>query len=113
MPQIDLSSVNPIEMIKGYHARFIHTENMTLNFLEVEAGAIVPEHSHPHEQVSIVTDGEFELTVAGEPMRFGPGKVIVIPSNVKHSGIAITDCKLLDVFNPVREDYRALSKKGA
>jgi quercetin dioxygenase-like cupin family protein len=112
MPQIDLASVNPIEMIKGYHARFIHTEQMTLNFLEVEAGSIVPEHSHPHEQVSIVTEGEFELTVAGEVMRFGPGKVIVIPSNVKHSGIAITDCKLLDVFTPVREDYRALSEKA-
>jgi quercetin dioxygenase-like cupin family protein len=112
MSQIDLSSIKPIEMIKGYHASFIHTEQMTLNFLNVEAGSIVPEHSHPHEQVSIVTEGEFELTVAGEPIRFGPGKVIVIPSNVLHSGLAITDCKLLDVFAPVREDYRALSEKN-
>ncbi|MEO7532035.1 MAG: cupin domain-containing protein [Sediminibacterium sp.] len=111
MPQIDLASIQPIEMIPGYHARFIHTEQMTLNFLEVKAGAVVPEHSHLHEQVSIVTEGEFELTVDGERMRFGPGKVIVIPSNVKHSGLAITDCKLLDVFNPVREDYRALSER--
>jgi len=111
MPQIDLSSIKPIEMIKGYHASFIHTAQMTLNFLDIEAGAVVPEHSHPHEQVSIVTEGEFELTVDGEPMRIGPGKVVVIPSNVRHSGLAITDCKLLDVFTPVREDYRVLSEK--
>ena len=111
MPKIDISSIDPIELAPGYTARFIHTENMTFSFLLVKAGSASAEHSHPQEQVAMLTEGEFELTIEGTPVRFGPGSVIVIPSKVRHSGLAITDCKLMDVFTPVREDFRAMSKK--
>lgn len=108
MPLVDLSSITPKEIVPGYRARFIHTENMTFSYLDVKAGSALKEHAHPHEQVAHVLEGRFQLTLAGEPIEFGPGEVIVIPSNVPHSGLAITDCVLLDVFHPVREDYRAL-----
>ncbi len=111
MPEIKLASIDPIELSPGYTARFVHTEHMTFSFLEVKAGSASAEHSHLQEQVAMLTEGEFELTIEGRPVRFGPGSVIVIPSNVRHSGLAITDCKLMDVFTPVREDFRALSKK--
>ena len=81
---------------------------MTFSYLDVKAGAALPEHSHPHEQVAHVLEGEFQLTVEGVPYRLVPGIVFVIPSDTRHSGLAITDSKLMDVFNPVREDYRAL-----
>jgi quercetin dioxygenase-like cupin family protein len=110
MPLINLSSIPPKDICPGYSARFIHTDSMTFSYLDVKAGASLPEHSHPHEQVAHVLEGEFQLTLDGEPIRFGPGQVIVIPSNVKHSGLAITDCTLLDVFQPVREDYRILNR---
>ncbi|MBI2282319.1 MAG: cupin domain-containing protein [Bacteroidetes bacterium] len=110
MPKVELASIIPKEIVSGYSARFIHTDHMTFSYLDVKAGAALPEHSHPHEQVCHVLDGEFQLTLDGEPLRFGPESVIVIPSNVKHAGLAITDCKLLDVFTPVREDYREMSE---
>ncbi len=110
MPKIDLSSIKPVEMVPGYSARFIHTEHMTFSYLDVKAGSPSPEHSHPHEQVAMVLEGEFEITIEDVPYRFGPGSSVVVPSNVRHSGLAITDCKLLDVFTPVRKDYRALSE---
>lgn len=111
MAKIELSSIQPKEIIAGYTARFIHTTHMTFSYLDVKAGAALPEHTHPHEQVAHVLEGEFQLTLDGEPLRFGAGTVVVIPSHVKHSGLAITDCKLLDVFYPVRDDYRALGGK--
>ncbi|MEP6710917.1 MAG: cupin domain-containing protein [Ferruginibacter sp.] len=108
MPKIDLSTITPKEIVPGYPARFVHTQNMTLAYLEVKAGAVLKEHSHPNEQVSHVLEGTFQLTLAGEPIVFEEGTIIVIPSNVPHSGLAITDCKLMDVFSPAREDYKAL-----
>ena len=109
MSAIQLSSILPKQLIDGYLARFIHTGNMTFSFVDAEAGKILPEHAHHNEQVSIMLEGTFELTLDGKTVRFGPGEVVVIPSNMRHSGLAITDCRILDVFYPVREDYRKLS----
>ena len=100
-----LDTIQPQEILPGYTVRFIHGEKMTMAFWEVKAGSPLPEHAHHHEQVANVLEGEYELTVDGETRRLKPGEAVVIPSNVPHSGVAITDCRLLDVFSPVREDY--------
>lgn len=101
-----LDQMSTREIVPGYRAKFIHSEGMTLAYWEVEKGAALPEHSHPHEQIANVLEGEFELTVDGESRVLAPGQVAVIPSDVPHSGRAITACRLLDAFQPAREDYR-------
>ena len=79
---------------------------MTFALWEIDAGALLPEHSHHHEQVVHLYEGEFELTVEGKPILATPGTVFAIPPNARHSGRALTACRIMDVFYPVREDYR-------
>ncbi len=94
------------EIAPGFFSKLIHTENNTINFLEVAEGSVLPLHSHPHEQSSFVLDGKFEMTVGDETKQLSPNDFVLIPGGVPHSGRALTDCKLIDVFSPVREDYR-------
>jgi quercetin dioxygenase-like cupin family protein len=102
---IEIASIQPREIIKGFHARFIHSQNATIAYWDVEKGAILPMHAHIHEQYTQVLEGKFELTVQDVPHLCEAGFAIVIPSKVRHGGIALTDCKILDIFTPVRTDY--------
>ena len=106
MKKIDLMNIDQKEIAPGCKARFVHSQNMTFAYWEIRAGAAVPEHSHPHEQVVNVVDGEFELIVDGEKQILRPNSVAIIPPNARHSGRALAECKIIDVFYPVREDYR-------
>ena len=98
--------IEPSTVIPGFHGRFVHSATMTFALWDIEAGARLPEHSHPHEQVVHLYEGQLELTVEGERIVAAPGMVVAIPPNARHSGQALTSCRVLDVFCPVREDYR-------
>ena len=106
MEAIRIEALEQKEIVKGFHARFIHSEHVTLAYWEVNAGATLPAHHHFHEQIVNVLEGELELVVEGKTMRLTSGHVVILPSNVEHSGQAITNCRILDVFSPIREDYR-------
>ena len=106
MKHVELNNVAPREIMPGFHGRLVHSDNMTFVYWTIDAGASLPEHSHMHEQVVNVITGEFELTVDGETQHLKSNQVACIPSNASHSGKAITECYILDVFYPVREDYR-------
>jgi len=101
-----LSDIQPSEIAPGIRARFIHSEFMTTSFVDIDKGAELPLHSHINEQISIITAGVFEMTIDGVTNVYRPGVVIEIPANAKHSGKALTDCKITDVFYPGREDYK-------
>ena len=103
LSQTDLARKEPIP---GFVGLFAHGVTMTVVQWTVAAGATLPEHAHPHEQVSHILDGEFEMTIDGRSERLSPGALAIVPPNVTHSGRAITECRIIDIFHPVRDDYR-------
>jgi len=106
MQYFHLSEIEWKEPVSGFKARFVHSENITLAYWDIEAEASLPEHSHPNEQVTNVIEGEIELIVDGETKILEPGSVLVVPPDAVHSGKAVTNCRIIDVFYPIREDYR-------
>ena len=94
------------ELIKGFSGRFVHSECQTIAYWDVEAGCELPEHSHHHQQILNMISGQFELTVNEETRVLNAGDVVVIDRNCSHAGKALTDCQIIDVFEPARDDYR-------
>jgi quercetin dioxygenase-like cupin family protein len=94
------------ELMPGFNGRFVHAKSFTIAYWEIDKDAILPKHSHIHEQTTQVTEGTLELTVEGKKHILVPGTILVIPSNSVHSGKAITNCKVTDTFCPVRTEYQ-------
>ena len=87
----------------------IHTlagQQMMLSLVEFAPRAVVERHSHPHEQMGLLLEGELEFFVGEERCVARPGDMWRIPGGVEHGVIAGDQpAKALDVFQPIREDY--------
>lgn len=91
----------------GVNIQTCTAEKMMLSVVNLEPHAVVEEHSHPHEQVGIVLAGRVIFTIGGEQKTLGPGDLFRIPGNVPHKVLVLDQpAKALDVFYPVREEYR-------
>ena len=102
----NLENIEIKEPVKGFKGKFVHSENQTIAIWDIDEGAVLPEHSHTHEQISTILEGEFQLTIDNVTKTVDKNSVAVIPSNIPHSGLALTKCKIIDVFYPVREEYK-------
>ena len=101
------SNVPPRAILDGaIQGRYVHAQAMTIGEVSLDPNTIVPMHEHPHEQLTYVIDGRFEFTVGGETTVLEPGMVALIPGSVIHGGRTLTACKVIDIFSPIREDYR-------
>src|SRR4051812_17247274 len=94
-------------IFRGVTIKTCAAEKMMLSLATLEPGAVVEEHSHPHEQVGMVIEGRVIFIIGGEEKTLGPGDMFRIPGNVRHKVIALDQrFRALDIFHPIRDDYR-------
>ncbi|MBI3884255.1 MAG: cupin domain-containing protein [Opitutae bacterium] len=107
MPFATLAHLPAKEIFNGtVRGHYAHLDRSTCGEVRLEAEVDVPIHQHPHEQFTYVVSGRFQFTVGGETTVLEPGMAAIIPANVPHGGRTLTACKVVDVFAPVREEYR-------
>lgn len=101
-----ITAIPAKQLMPGITGHYAHGENMTFGFVELKAGSQVPMHHHVHEQTTYIIEGQLDMEIDGQAYPLTTGMYHVIPSNTPHAAIARTDCKVIDVFSPVREDYK-------
>jgi unsaturated pyranuronate lyase len=103
---VKLDAVRAFELAAGVTGQPLFGGGAMLNLIRFEPGAVVPLHSHPHEQLGIVLEGMQALVVEGVAHELGPLEAYALPGGVEHSAYCGPEGSLvLDVFTPVREDY--------
>ena len=104
---LDASTRASKEIATGVHIRTFWGDRMLLSLVDIEPWAVVPNHTHPHEQSGVVLSGAAEMTIGEERKALKPGDLYVIPGGVEHS---LTNgpqpTQVLDIFSPVREEYK-------
>ena len=82
-------------------------EKMMISLVEMEPGAVVEEHSHPHEQMGLLLEGEATFTIGGETRVVRAGEMWRIPGGVTHKVVnGDRPGRAIDIFHPIREDYQ-------
>jgi quercetin dioxygenase-like cupin family protein len=95
------------EIFPGVTIRTTAGDAMMLSVVRFEPGSEVTDHAHPHEQMGMLVSGRLEFTVGGLTRVLGPGDIWTIPGGVPHRVRAVAGPAVaLDVFHPVRDDYR-------
>ena len=83
-------------------------EKMTLTIMEFEPNVVTAEHSHPHEQVGYMIEGEAEYVIEGRSFPVHAGQMWRLPGGVPHQvKVGGRPMRVVEVFYPIREDFRA------
>lgn len=85
--------------------RMITGEKSMAARVYLKKGAVVPEHKHENEQITMVLKGALEFQIDGRTVMVREGEVLVIPSWMPHSATAVEDTDDLDLFCPPRQDW--------
>ena len=84
---------------------------LVMNWLQ--PGMTPGPHSHPFEQIAVIVQGTARFHIGDKTYDAGPGSMIRIPPDVEHWAEVIGDEPVmnLDVFNPIREDYKHRARR--
>jgi len=100
------SSSGYTELVKGVHLKTLVYGNQTLlTEVRLEKNAVIPPHSHPHEQTGYLVSGQMDFQVDEQHIIAKPGDSWNIAGNVEHAATAIEESVVVEIFSPVREDY--------
>lgn len=95
------------DLFPGVRTQVVAGEKLMLSRVRIDPQAVVPEHSHPHEQFGVVLSGSATFTVGGQARLLRQGDYYAIPGGVAHLVVAGSEGALcLDIFSPPREEYR-------
>ncbi|MEP2988023.1 MAG: cupin domain-containing protein [Parasphingorhabdus sp.] len=82
-----------------------YSPDLMLCRLWFETGVAGTVHQHPHSQISYIESGRFRAIMGGKERELAAGDSVAITPDTDHGITCIEAGSLLDIFNPVRDDF--------
>jgi quercetin dioxygenase-like cupin family protein len=99
--------IAPKVLAPGVTAKIAPGEKIMLSLVTLAPDAVVPTHSHPHEQMGMMVSGTMEFTIERETRVLSGNEMYFVPGGVSHAAKAGPGGAVaLDAFSPPREEYR-------
>lgn len=96
-----------VEPERGFLARVVCGGNIMFSHVTLGPHTVASLHTHPQEQMGIILEGEFEMTIGEETKMLKKGDMYQVPPSTTHGGTTRKKPALiLDVFSPPREQYK-------
>ena len=103
--QFNFNTMPAYHLTDKIDMRFVTSPQFTVIQWDLMAGAKLPPHKHPNEQVTRVLKGDLEVHTENEVFTIHEGEVIVFPADVKHGFVALTDTVMYEQQTPIRQDF--------
>ena len=102
------SDLKKFDKRPGLLGTFAHGKVLTLAHWNLEKDAVLPEHSHHHEQITYVVSGKMRFDMdGGKSVTLEAGDFAVFAPNETHGGVSLEDSVVIDAFSPARDDFKA------
>jgi quercetin dioxygenase-like cupin family protein len=109
MPVSKENSAIPEQVKQGFKRRITHLDNLMVVVCDFTNGPMTkpdPPHSHPHQQITYVAEGELFLFLDEKKRHLSQGDIFLVPSDQPHCIQTISGhVRLIDCFSPIREDF--------
>lgn len=109
MAVVRRNEVIPEPIAEGRARYLAHTDDLMVVVIDFEDGPSAepdPPHSHPHQQVTYVAEGELLFFLGDEPHKLSAGDLITVPGDLPHCIQLLSErVRLVDTFTPVRSDF--------
>ena len=101
------SGAGYIKALEGVERKtLLYGESMLMTDFKLSGGYVLPVHSHPQEQTGYLVSGHIVLSIENEEYDMLPGDAWTVKGGLKHGAKIIDDSVAIEVFSPVREDYK-------
>jgi quercetin dioxygenase-like cupin family protein len=91
---------------EGIERQMVVGQNVMMVRFRFVPFLVTAEHSHPHEQMTLVVKGKVKFIISGEERIVSAGDVLHFPPHNRHGATMLDEeVILIDIFSPIREDF--------